>query len=41
MKSARLKSRRAFNIDNPFMSAETRALLKSRPELWFDSVRGA
>ena len=38
---ARLKARRALRIDNPFMSAETRALLKLRPELWYDAARGA
>lgn len=37
---ARLKQRRAFHVDNPFMSPETRALIKSRPELWFDASRG-
>jgi hypothetical protein len=38
---ARLKARRSFRIDNPFMSPETRALLKLRPELWYDAARGA
>jgi hypothetical protein len=37
---AHMRTRRVFRIDNPFMSAETRALLKSRPELWYDSARG-
>ncbi|HSI55462.1 MAG: hypothetical protein ACAH21_08950 [Ramlibacter sp.] len=33
---AHLKTRKVLRIDNPFMSAETRALLKSRPELWYE-----
>ena len=33
---AHLKTRKVFRIDNPFMSRETRALLKARPELWYD-----
>jgi hypothetical protein len=33
---ARLKARRVFHIDNPYMSAETRAMRKARPELWFE-----
>jgi hypothetical protein len=37
---AHLKTRRAFRIDNPFMSPETRALLKSRPELWYEASKG-
>lgn len=37
---AHLKTRKAFYIDNPFMSPETRALLKSRPEMWFDAAKG-
>jgi hypothetical protein len=37
---AQLKSRRAFHIDNPFLSRETQALQKTRPELWFDPARG-
>jgi hypothetical protein len=37
---AHLRTRRAFRIDNPFMSPETRALLKSRPELWYEAARG-
>jgi hypothetical protein len=36
---AHMRTRRVFRIDNPFMSRETRALLKSRPELWYDSAR--
>ena len=37
---ARLKTRKVFRIDNPVMSAETRALFKSRPELWYDPASG-
>ena len=37
---ARLKTRKVFRIDNPYMSAQTRALLKSRPELWYDPGSG-
>ncbi len=33
---ARLKNRKVLRIDNPVMSPETRALFKSRPELWYD-----
>ena len=33
---AHLKTRKVFRIDNPFMSRETRALFKARPELWYD-----
>jgi hypothetical protein len=33
---AHLKTRKVFRIDNPFMSPETRALFKARPELWYD-----
>ncbi|MEJ6021450.1 hypothetical protein [Ramlibacter sp. PS4R-6] len=36
---AHLKTRRPFYIDNPFASRETRALVKSRPELWFDVAK--
>jgi hypothetical protein len=37
---ARLKSRKVFRIENPVMSQETRALFKSRPELWYDPAAG-
>jgi len=37
---AHLKTRKVFRIDNPFMSAETRALFKTRPELWYDPGSG-
>ena len=37
---AKLKARKAFRIDNPFMSPETRAMRKERPELWYDLERG-
>jgi hypothetical protein len=37
---AHLKTRKVFRIDNPYMSAQTRALLKSRPELWYDPGGG-
>ena len=33
---AHLKTRKVFRIDNPYMSRETRALFKARPELWYD-----
>ena len=36
---AHLPTRKVFRIDNPFMSPETRALLKSRPELWYDPMK--
>jgi hypothetical protein len=37
---AHLKSRRVFHIDNPFMSAETQATRKTRPEMWYDPLKG-
>lgn len=37
---AHLKTRTAFRIDNPYMSAETQAMRKARPELWFDPIKG-
>lgn len=37
---ARLKARRAFHIDNPYMSPETQAMRKERPELWYDPIKG-
>ena len=37
---AHLKSRKVFRIDNPFLSAETLATRKSRPEMWFDPLKG-
>jgi hypothetical protein len=37
---AKLKARKVFRIDNPFMSPETRALFKTRPELWYDPAGG-
>lgn len=33
---AQLKGRKVLRIDNPVMSPETRALFRSRPELWYD-----
>jgi hypothetical protein len=36
---AHLHTRKVFRIDNPYMSPETRALLKSRPELWYDPMK--
>jgi len=37
---ARLKARKAFRIDNPYMSVETQAMRKERPELWYDPIKG-
>ena len=37
---AHLKSRRVFQIDNPFLSPETQATRKSRPEIWYDPLKG-
>ena len=37
---AKLKARRVFRVDNPFMSPQTRALFKMRPELWYDPAAG-
>ena len=37
---AHLKSRRVFHIDNPFLSAETEATRKNRPEIWYDPLKG-
>jgi len=37
---AHLKSRRVFTIENPFLSAETQATRKTRPEIWFDPLKG-
>ena len=37
---AKLKTRKVFRIDNPFMSPQTRALFKMRPELWYDPAAG-
>jgi hypothetical protein len=37
---AHLKSRRVFHIDNPFMSAETQATRRTRPEVWYDPLKG-
>ena len=37
---AHLKTRRVFHIDNPFLSAETQATRKTRPEIWFDPLKG-
>ncbi|WP_280153707.1 hypothetical protein [Piscinibacter sp. XHJ-5] len=40
MARAHLTTRRAFRIDNPFLSPQTQATRKTRPEMWFDPVRG-
>lgn len=37
---ARLGTRKALRIDNPFMSPETRATLKARPGIWYDPAKG-
>lgn len=37
---AQLMKRRMFRIDNPFLSPEMQASRKTRPELWFDPLRG-
>lgn len=37
---AHLKTRKTFRIDNPFLSQETQATRKTRPEIWFDPVKG-
>jgi hypothetical protein len=37
---AHLRTRKVFRIDNPVLSAETQALRKSRPEMWFDPLKG-
>ena len=37
---AHLKSRRMFEIDNPFLSPETQATRKTRPEIWYDPLKG-
>ena len=37
---AHLKTRKVFRIDNPFLSAEMQAMRKSRPEVWFDPLKG-
>jgi hypothetical protein len=37
---AHLKTRKAFRIDNPYMSPETQAMRKARPELWYDPIKG-
>ena len=37
---AHLKTRKAFHIDHPFLSPETQATRKLRPELWFDPLTG-
>jgi hypothetical protein len=37
---AHLKTRKAFHIDNPFLSAAMQATRKTRPEIWFDPATG-
>ena len=37
---AHLKTRKAFHIENPFLSPETQATRKTRPEIWFDPIKG-
>ena len=37
---AHLKTRRVFYIDNPFLSPETQATRKTRPEIWYDPLKG-
>jgi hypothetical protein len=37
---AHLKTRKTFHIDNPFLSPETQATRKARPEIWFDPLKG-
>jgi hypothetical protein len=37
---AHLRTRKVFRIDNPFLSPETQATRKSRPEVWFDPLKG-
>jgi hypothetical protein len=37
---AHLKSRRMFEIENPFLSKETQATRKTRPEIWYDPLKG-
>jgi hypothetical protein len=37
---AHLKTRRVFHIDNPFLSPETQATRKTRPEIWYDPLKG-
>jgi len=37
---AHLNKRKVFRIDNPYMSEETRAVRKARPDLWFDAAKG-
>ena len=37
---AHLKTRKAFHIENPFLSPETQATRKTRPEIWFDPLKG-
>ena len=37
---AHLKTRKTFRIENPFLSPELQATRKTRPEIWFDPVKG-
>ncbi len=37
---AHLRKRMLMRIDNPFLSPETQATRKSRPEMWFDPLKG-
>jgi hypothetical protein len=37
---AHLKTRKVFRIDNPVLSPETQATRKTRPEIWFDPLKG-
>ena len=37
---AHLKTRKAFRIENPFLSPELQATRKTRPEIWFDPAKG-
>lgn len=37
---AHLRTRKVFRIENPFLSAETQATRKTRPEIWFDPLKG-
>ena len=37
---AHLMSRKVFRIDNPFLSPELQATRKTRPEMWFDPLKG-
>jgi hypothetical protein len=37
---AHLTTRKVFRIDNPFLSLETQATRKTRPEVWFDPLKG-